>query len=182
MWTLHFQYCNGVIVRNTQVFNANNGSIEAPNGDGIDVHSSRNVYVHDSIFDVGDDALCCKSGADYLGREVGIPTRDVVFERVEVRNGHGLTLGSEASGGMINITFSTPSHLRLRAHLSRLSEIAAATGSIFINGRGGPQAPGLRKRPGGVGSIHFKTGRGRGGLWENITWSAPSVSVAVVAL
>jgi len=66
----HFQYCNNVTVRHTSVFNANNGSIEAPNADGIDVHSSSNVHVHDSIFDVGDDALCCKSGADYLGREV----------------------------------------------------------------------------------------------------------------
>lgn len=58
MWTLHFQYCTDVVVRNTHVFNANNGSIEAPNGDGIDVHSSTNVHVYDSIFDVGDDALC----------------------------------------------------------------------------------------------------------------------------
>jgi hypothetical protein len=41
---------------------------------------------------------------------------------------------------------------------------------IFINGNGGPQAPGLRKRPGAVGGIHFKTGRGRGGHWENITF------------
>ena len=85
---------------------------------------------------------------DYVGREVGVPTRDVLFENVEVRNGHGLTLGSEASGGMLNITYR----------------------SIFINGRGGPQAPGLRKRPGAVGGIHFKTGRGRGGHWENVTW------------
>jgi polygalacturonase len=64
-----------VTVRHTHVFNANNGSIEAPNADGIDVHSSRSFHVHDSVFDVGDDALCCKSGADYLGREVGMPTR-----------------------------------------------------------------------------------------------------------
>ena len=62
-WTLHFQYCSDVTVRHTHVFNANNGSIEAPNADGIDVHSSRSVHVHDSVFDVGDDALCCKSGA-----------------------------------------------------------------------------------------------------------------------
>jgi hypothetical protein len=53
---------------------------------------------------------------------------DVLFENVEVRNGHGLTLGSEASGGMLNITYR----------------------SIFLNGKGGPQAPGLRKRPGAL--------------------------------
>ena len=56
------------------------------------------------------------------------PCSDVLFENVEVRNGHGLTLGSEASGGMLNITYR----------------------SIFLNGKGGPQAPGLRKRPGAL--------------------------------
>ena len=147
-WTLHFQYCDNVTVRHTNVFNANNGSIESPNGDGIDVDSSSNVHVHDSIFDVGDDALCCKSGADFLGRGVHMPSQNVLFEDIEVRNGHGLTLGSEASGGMKNITYR----------------------NIFINGLGGPQAPGRRRKPGAVGGIHFKTGRGRGGIWEDIVW------------
>lgn len=147
-WTVHFQYCDGVEFEHTTVFNPNNGTIEAPNADGIDVHSSTNVHVHDCIFDVGDDALCCKSGADFLGRQVGRKTANVLFERVEVRNGHGLTIGSEASGGMSNITYR----------------------DIFINGNGGPQAPGRRERPGAVGGIHFKTGRGRGGLWEDISY------------
>eukprot|EP01051_Picozoa_sp_SAG22_P014538 SAG22_NODE_1778_length_3602_cov_1.737083_2_plen_343_part_00 len=182
-WTIHLQYSNNVTLSHVNVFNPNNASIEAPNADGIDVDSrsvlcyatailptplshlstaltthatpdglcracSSNVHIHDSIFDVADDALCCKSGSDFNGRAVGIPSQNVLFERIEVRNGHGLTLGSEASGGMLNITYR----------------------DIFINGMGGPQAPGKRKRPGAVGSIHFKTGRGRGGHWENITW------------
>ena len=62
MWTVHFQYCNNVTLRHALVFNPNNGSIEAPNADGIDVDSSSNVHVHDCIFDVGDDMLCVKSG------------------------------------------------------------------------------------------------------------------------
>ena len=147
-WTIHLQYSDNVTLSHVNVFNPNNVSIEAPNADGIDVDSSSNVHVRDSIFDVGDDALCCKSGSDFDGRAVGIPSRNVLFERIEVRNGHGLTLGSEASGGMINITYR----------------------DIFINSMGGPQAPGKRKRPGAVGSIHFKSGRGRGGHWENITY------------
>lgn len=28
-WTLHFQYCDGVTISHTTVFNPNNGSIEA---------------------------------------------------------------------------------------------------------------------------------------------------------
>ena len=116
-WTLHFQYCDNITVSRTTVFNPNNGSIEAPNGDGIDVDSSSNVHVHDCLLDVADDELCCKSGADWLGRQVGMPTKNVLFEDCEVRNGHGLTLGSEASGGMFNVTYR----------------------GIFLNGMGGPQ-------------------------------------------
>ena len=104
-WTLHFQYSNDVTIRHVTVFNPNNGSIEAPNGDGIDLDSTSNVHMHDCLMDVADDSLCCKSGADWLGRSVGIPTKNVLFENIEVRNGHGLTLGSEASGGMLNITY-----------------------------------------------------------------------------
>ena len=70
------------------------------------------------------------------------------IQRCDQFGASGLTLGSEASGGMLNITYR----------------------GIFINSMGGPQAPGKRRRPGAVGSIHFKSGRGRGGHWENITW------------
>ena len=41
--------------------------MQAPNGDGIDLDSSSNVHMHDSLMDVADDSLCCKSGADWLG-------------------------------------------------------------------------------------------------------------------
>ena len=44
--------------------------------------------MHDSLMDVADDSLCCKSGADWLGRSVGLPTKNVLFENIEVRNGH----------------------------------------------------------------------------------------------
>ena len=86
-WTLHFQYSNNITVRHVTVFNPNNGSIEAPNGDGMDVDSSTNVHVHDCLFDVADDSLCIKSGADFLGRQVNRPTANVLFENTEVRNG-----------------------------------------------------------------------------------------------
>jgi polygalacturonase len=75
---------NNVTLKHSHVFNPNNVSIEAPNGDGVDVDSSTNVHVHDCIFDVADDALCCKSGSDYWGRKTNKPCRNVLFERVEV--------------------------------------------------------------------------------------------------
>lgn len=156
-WTMHFQYSSNILFEHNDMFNPNNGSFETPNGDGIDLDSSVNALVRENVVDVGDDALCCKSGADWLGRRsggcvdgkcVGRPTRNVLWIDNEVRNGHGLTLGSDAAGGVVNVTYK----------------------NTFLNGLGGPQAVGRRTPPGGIGSAHFKTQRGRGGLWENITW------------
>lgn len=155
-WTVHFQYSDNITFENNLVFNPNNGSFEAPNGDGIDIDSSRDVLVRNNIWDVADDALCVKSGANIQGRTsggcskgecVGRPSENVLFINNEVRNGHGLTIGSDAAGGVRNVTFR----------------------NIFLNGLGGPQAPGLRH--GAVGGPHFKAGRGEeGAMWEDITW------------
>jgi polygalacturonase len=156
MWTVHFQYSSDILFENNYVFNPNNATFEAPNGDGIDMNSCKNAVVRNNVIDVGDDAMCVKSGADWLGRRaggcnasgvcVGRPTENILWTDNEVRNGHGLTLGSDASGGVRNVTFR----------------------NIFLNGLGGPQAPG--KRGCIVGGPHFKTQRGRGGVWEDITW------------
>jgi len=155
-WTVHFQYSSNILVEDNYIFNPNNGTFCGPNGDGIDMDSSRDAVVRNNVLDVSDDALCVKSGMDWLGRRaggcnaagecVGRPTENVLFTDNEVRNGHGLTIGSDAAGGVRNVTFK----------------------NIFLNGLGGPQAPG--RRGAGVGGVHFKTQRGRGGVWEDITW------------
>ena len=80
-------------------------------------------------------------GCSAAGQCVGRPTRNVLWIDTEVRNGHGLTLGSDAAGGVINVTYK----------------------NIFLNGMGGPQAVGKRHPPGAIGGPHFKTQRGRGG-------------------
>ena len=41
--------------------------------------------------------------------------------------------------------------------------------NIYLDGYGGPQACAGKPR-GAIGGIHFKTGRGRGGHWQDITW------------
>lgn len=156
MWTVHFQYSSEILFENNYVFNPNNATFETPNGDGIDMNSCTNAVVRNNVLDVGDDALCVKSGADWLGRRaggcdaagvcVGRPTENILWTDNEVRNVHGLTIGSDASGGVRNITYR----------------------NIFLNGLGGPQAPG--KRGAVVGGPHYKTQRGRGGVWEDITW------------
>jgi len=60
--------------------------------------------VYKCRFDVGDDAICIKSGKDEYGRKRGRPTEDVVIVDNIVYHGHGgFTVGSEMSGGVRNI-------------------------------------------------------------------------------
>jgi len=102
-WTLVHQYCSDIVIRNVTVFNPNNDTIEGPNTDGMDLFSCQNVHIHDVLVDVGDDMFAMDSGVDAAGRAMSIATADVVIEDSVVRNGHGLTLGSGASGGLRNV-------------------------------------------------------------------------------
>lgn len=99
-WCLHIRLCEHVTVTNLTVHNPWFSS----NGDGIDLESCRYVYIGQSTFDVGDDAICFKSGKNAEGRLLGIPTQDVIVEDCTVYHGHGgFVIGSEMSGGVKNI-------------------------------------------------------------------------------
>jgi polygalacturonase len=100
-WCLHPLMCEDVIVRNTTVKNPS----YSQNGDGIDVESCRNVLLVDNNFDVGDDAICIKSGKDADGRKRGMPTENMIIRNCVVYHGHGgVTIGSEMSGGVKNVS------------------------------------------------------------------------------
>jgi len=80
---------------------------DAPNGDGIDVDSSRNVRISDCDIGVGDDAVCLKSGKDAEGRAVGRPTEAVTVTNCTVEAGHGgVGVGSETAGDVRDVTVS----------------------------------------------------------------------------
>lgn len=101
MWNLHPLLCENVIIRNITVRNP----WYAQNGDGLDLESCRSVIVENSIFDVGDDAICLKSGKDETGRKIGVPTENVLVRDCTVYHGHGgFVVGSEMSGGVRNVT------------------------------------------------------------------------------
>lgn len=100
-WNIHPLMCTNVIVDN--IF-ARNPSY-AQNGDGIDVESCKNVLIVNSTFDVGDDAICIKSGKDAEGRLRARPTENVIVANCKVFQGHGgFVVGSEMSGGVRNIS------------------------------------------------------------------------------
>lgn len=99
-WCLHPLMCTNLTVRNISVKNP----WYAQNGDGIDVESCRYVLIENSVFDVGDDGLCMKSGRDAEGRKRAMPTEDVIIRNCTVYNSHGgFVIGSEMSGGARNI-------------------------------------------------------------------------------
>ena len=99
-WNIHPLMCTNLIVDNISVRNPS----YAQNGDGIDVESCKNVLILNSNFDVGDDAICIKSGKDEEGRRRARATENVIVDNCKVFKGHGgFVVGSEMSGGVKNI-------------------------------------------------------------------------------
>ncbi len=102
-WCLHPLMCENLTVRNVFVKNP----WYAQNGDGIDAESCKNVLIENSVFDVGDDALCMKSGRDAEGRKRNMPIENVIIRGCTVYAAHGgFVIGSEMSGGARNIYVS----------------------------------------------------------------------------
>lgn len=99
-WCLHPLSCEDIILSNLKVFNP----WYSQNGDGLDLESCKNALVVDCLFDVGDDAICIKSGKDKDGRDRNEPCENVVIKNNIVLHGHGgFVVGSEMSGGVKNI-------------------------------------------------------------------------------
>ncbi|WP_142685292.1 glycoside hydrolase family 28 protein [Chitinophaga polysaccharea] len=99
-WCLHPSLCEDLTLRNLLVKNPS----YAQNGDGADIESCRNFLVEGCIFDVGDDAICIKSGKDEEGRKRGKPTENGIVRNSTVYKAHGgFVIGSEMSGGARNI-------------------------------------------------------------------------------
>ena len=99
-WNIHPLLCENMIVRNINVRNP----WYSQNGDGLDLESCRNVIVTGCCFDVGDDAICLKSGRDEYGRRRGKPSENILITDCTVYHGHGgFVVGSEMSGDVRNI-------------------------------------------------------------------------------
>jgi polygalacturonase len=100
-WNIHPLMCENVIIDG--IFARNPGYSQ--NGDGLDLESCKNSIIVNSLFDVGDDAICIKSGKDEQGRLRGRPTENVIVDNCKVFQGHGgFVVGSEMSGGVKNIS------------------------------------------------------------------------------
>jgi polygalacturonase len=99
-WNVNPLMCEHVILRNLNIRNP----WFSQNGDGLDLESCRIGIIENCSFDVGDDAICIKSGKDEEGRKRAKPTELFVIKDCVVYHGHGgFVLGSEMSGGVRNL-------------------------------------------------------------------------------
>ena len=120
-WCLHPLMCEDLTIRNITVKNP----WFSQNGDGLDIESCKNSIIYNCNFDVGDDAICIKSGKDADGRKRASPTENLVISNCIVYHGHGgVTIGSEMSGGVKNV------------HVSNCTFIGTDVGLRFKSNRG----------------------------------------------
>lgn len=99
-WNVNPLMCEHLTLRNLTIRNP----WYSQNGDGLDIESCRIGTVTNCRFDVGDDAICIKSGKDKEGRDRAKPTELFVITDCVVYHAHGgFTIGSEMSGGVRNI-------------------------------------------------------------------------------
>ena len=131
-WNLHPFVCENVILRDLDVRNP----WYSQNGDGVDVESCKDVLIEDCRFDVGDDAICMKSGKNEDGRRRGIPSENIYVKNCVVYHGHGgFVVGSEMSGGIRNcnvedcLFIGTDVGLRFKSTRGR----GGVVENIFIN-------------------------------------------------
>ncbi len=98
MWQLVPYYSHDVVIRNVKIL----APYPSPNTDAIDPFSSSNVRIEHVYSDVGDDNVAIKSGP------INSPGPDSPSTNITIRDctflhGHGVSIGSELSGGAENI-------------------------------------------------------------------------------
>lgn len=73
------------------------------NGDGWDPDSSTNCILFGCTFFTGDDSVAIKSGKNPEGNAIGRPCEHIRIFDCRSAYGHGITIGSEMSGGVNDV-------------------------------------------------------------------------------
>lgn len=77
---------------------------DAPNTDGINPESCKNVLILGVNFSVGDDCIAIKSGKLSASEKFPVPSQDIYVRNCNMQYGHGaVVIGSEMSGGVKNV-------------------------------------------------------------------------------
>jgi len=86
------QLCTNTLIENLKIL----APSDSPNTDAIDPSNCRNMLIRQVMTDTGDDNIAFKAGD--AGPTENITVTDCVF-----KHGHGVSIGSETSGGVRNI-------------------------------------------------------------------------------
>lgn len=97
-WNVHICYS-----RNVQVKRLTIKENQGPSTDGIDIDSSEDILVEGCDISCNDDCICIKAGRDADGLRVNRSCKNIEIRDCILREGEGMTLGSETSGGIENI-------------------------------------------------------------------------------
>ncbi len=99
MWMVHPVLSENITIKGVKLFSPN-----APNGDGCNPESCRNVLIENCIFNTGDDCIAIKSGRNRQGYDLGVPSENIIIRNCSMIDGHGgVVIGSELSGGVKNV-------------------------------------------------------------------------------
>ncbi|MCR5724230.1 MAG: glycoside hydrolase family 28 protein [Treponema sp.] len=97
-WNMHFIYSDKILTDNC-VFKSEG----VWNGDGWDPDSSTNCTIFGCKFYTGDDSVAIKSGKNPEGNVINRPTEHIRIFDCSCAYGHGITIGSEISGGINDV-------------------------------------------------------------------------------
>ena len=97
-WNLQMIYSDNIVTEGCTFHSTN-----VWNGDGWDPDSSTNCTIFGCMFYTGDDAVAVKSGKNPEGNEIARPTEHVWIFDCKSAFGHGITIGSEMSGGVSDV-------------------------------------------------------------------------------
>jgi len=97
-WNLHYIYSDQISCHDLNII-----TYGIRNGDGIDPDSSTDSYIFNCTFDTGDDCIAIKSGKNPEGYYIAKPTKNVRITNCDFKRGHGISIGSEMSGGVSDV-------------------------------------------------------------------------------
>jgi polygalacturonase len=124
-WTVVPYYTDGIVIRNVRI----TATLPSPNTDAIDPFSSSNIVIDHVYADVGDDNVAIKSGQPNSPGPDD-PSKNITITDCTFEHGHGVSIGSEISGGVQNVhvervTFKgTDQAIRIKANRDRGSDVS----------------------------------------------------------
>jgi polygalacturonase len=107
-WNLNPMFSNDLVFRRLHM---SEGGGHGHNTDGFDPWGCRNAQFLDSHYAAGDDCVAVKSGKQLddgtpFVRQCEHPSENIFINNITCAKSHGLTVGSEVSGGIRNVSFN----------------------------------------------------------------------------